>query len=53
MLVRQIGESEVRVADRIVGRQLSQLFEFSFGLGELVPLQISDTKHSSGVQLLD
>ena len=46
-----VREAEVRVAERIVGREPGELGELGLGLGELIPLQVAEAEHARGVQL--
>jgi hypothetical protein len=49
----QVGESKVRVAEGIIGRELGELFELGFSLRQLVPLEIADSEHASGVEVFN
>ena len=47
----QIGESEILVAERIIGSENSELLEGGLCLRQLVSLEVAEPHHSGGVKL--
>src|SRR5258706_2140212 len=48
----EISESKVRVAEGIVGGKLGELRKRRFSLRQLVSLEITESEHAGGVELL-